>query len=92
MRASIILGALSLTWAVACGNSFGTLCTTDDDCHGLECVQPAGSSGDGGCVPAGAAFCSQPCSTDADCASLGTGYLCSGGVPCQLVCVKHPPV
>jgi len=45
----------------------GSDCTTADDCGTLSCFCPKDP------VPG---TCSKACSTDSDCASLGSGYTC----------------
>jgi hypothetical protein len=90
LRALVVLvcsGAIA-----ACGNAFGNSCGSDADCHSLTCVQQiGGTTADGGCAP-GPGFCSLHCAKSDDCASLGPNFICTGGAPCQGVCVKQPPV
>jgi len=53
----------------------GELCDATADCEsGLECL-PLGQFNDGSCTEV-ATICTHLCTVDADCADLGTDYLC----------------
>ncbi len=86
MRA--ILTAFALLVACDSGNVpdfAGTTCTTSNDCgSGLQCLQ-YDVPGEGGCKSLGLT-CVQPCTSNADCASTGSGYACYAACGTQTIC------
>ncbi len=75
-----ILVFVALACTSACGKRpIGEYCTVNDECaQNLSCVQTGGHeiiNGQLGCNTM-KRLCSKPCSSDADCASLGSGLIC----------------
>jgi hypothetical protein len=70
MRFTPLVLAIALLAACSSDPEPGESCTTDDDCGSLDCHCVV----EDGAVPG---VCSETCTDDADCATLGDGYSCS---------------
>jgi len=90
MRALLPLVAVTVLLVAACDSGSvpdfaGTACTTSGDCgSGLQCLQYE-VPGEGGCKSLGLT-CVQPCQSNTDCASNGSGYACYAACGTQTIC------
>ena len=78
MRAAIL--ALTFIAVAGCGKKLGTRCTETAECGvGLPCIElsTCGTAPNCGSLADGWKVCSQPCTTDADCAGLSEKPVCS---------------
>jgi hypothetical protein len=82
MRKSLLLAASTLLMLTSCGGGnagIGEACSKDSDCgDSTQCIPNGGqqiSNSELTCVESDT-LCSIPCAKDADCSSLGEGYIC----------------
>jgi hypothetical protein len=79
----LVLAALALacsSTAPVNGKAAGEVCSTTSECAVGSCLGLAVYPPDGGCSVVGTS-CTTGCSTDADCASLGSNFKCFEGCP-----------